>query len=202
MKHLLIICLLLVSAIQAQAQKKKAKFISIAVTNTQTVMPFGKFSSLLYKDLHPGVEAGLDFNWKTKQKHDWFQEFKAGYFFLRFVQHGIQVYTNIGYRYKFSSALSAEMVLGGGYLHSIPATAKLKLDENGEYQNNKGIGRVQAVVNCGLRVSYAIHASTKKSIRLFVQYQQHLQMPFVKSYVPLLPYNSFQVGVRRSLKSK
>ena len=89
MKHLIIFSLLF--ALSAQAQKKKQKFISLAVTNSQTATPFGKFSGLLFKDLHPGMEAGLGFNWKTKKKHDWFQEFKAGYFFHRFVQHGIPV---------------------------------------------------------------------------------------------------------------
>lgn len=199
MKHLIIFSLLF--ALSAQAQKKKQKFISLAVTNSQTATPFGKFSGLLFKDLHPGMEAGLGFNWKTKKKHDWFQEFKAGYFFHRFVQHGIPVYTNLGYRYKFSPKLSAEALLGGGYLHSIPATAKLKLDENGEYQNNKGIGRMQAMVNFGLRLNYTIKSDINKPLRLFTQYQQQLQMPFVKSYVPLLPYNVFMIGVFWSLKS-
>ena len=202
MRHFIIFGLLLVLSTEVQAQKKKQKFISLAVMNTQTAMPFGKFSSLLFKDFHPGIEAGLGFNWKSKKKYDWFQEFKAGYFFHRFVQHGIPVYSNLGYRYKFSSAFSAEALLGGGYLHSIPATAKLKLDENGEYQNNKGIGRMQAIVNFSLRFSYTIQSGTDRSLRLFTQYQQQLQMPFVKSYVPLLPYNVFMLGASWPLKSK
>ena len=202
MKHLIIFSLLLSLSAQVLAQKKKQKFISLAVTNSQTAMPFGKFSSLLFKDFHPGVEAGIGFNWKAKEKHDWFQEFKAGYFQHRFVQHGIPIYTNLGYRYKFSPKLSAEVLLGGGYLHSIPATAKLKLDENGEYQSNKGIGRMQAMVNFSARLSYNIQSGMNKPIQLFMQYQQQLQMPFVKSYVPLLPYNVFMIGASWPLKLK
>jgi len=202
MKHLIIYSLLLSLSVQVLAQKKKQKFISLAITNSQTAMPFGKFSSLLLKDYHPGVEAGIGFNWKTKKKHDWFQEFKVGYFLHRFVQHGIPVYTNLGYRYKFSPKFSTEVLLGGGYLHSIPATAKLKLDENGEYYNNKGIGRMQAMVNFSARLSYNIQSGMNKPIRLFMQYQQQLQMPFVKSYVPLLPYNVFMIGAAWPLKLK
>ena len=202
MKHLIIFSLLLSLSAQVLAQKKKQKFISLAVTNSQTAMPFEKFSSLLFKDFHPGVEAGIGFNWKAKEKHEWFQEFKAGYFQHRFVQHGIPIYTNLGYRYKFSPKLSAEVLLGGGYLHSIPATAKLKLDENGEYQSNKGIGRMQAMVNFSTRLSYNIQSGMNKPIQLFMQYQQQLQMPFVKSYVPLLPYNVFMIGASWPLKLK
>jgi len=203
MKKIILFGLVLVLAVQAQAQKeKKQKFISLAFTNSQTAMPFSKFSRLFMSDLHPGIEAGLGFNWKTKKKHDWFQEFRAGYFFHRFVQHGIPVYTNLGYRYKFSTRFSAEALLGGGYLHSIPATAKLKLDDNGEYKNNKGIGRVQGMVNFSVRASYLVNPSAKQPMRLFMQYQQQLQMPFVKSYVPLLPYNVLMIGVSRPIKSK
>lgn len=202
MKQLIIFSLLFALSMQAQAQKKKQKFVSLAVTNSQTAIPFGKLSSLLFKDFHPGVEAGIGFNWKTKKKHDWFQEFRAGYFFHRFVQHGIPVYTSLGYRYKFSSRFSAEALLGGGYLHSIPATAKLKLDNNGEYRNNKGIGRMQAMASFSIRISYSIKKGTDKSLRLFTQYQQRLQMPFVRSYVPMLPYNVFMIGISRPLKSK
>lgn len=202
MKQAITFFLLLSLTIQGQAQSKKQKQLSIALINTQSATPFGKFSSLLYKELHPGIEAGLSFNWKTKLKHDWFQEFKAGYFFHRFVQHAIPVYTNIGYRYKFSKRFSAETMIGGGYLHSIPATAKLKLDENGEYRNNKGIGRGQAMINFSLRASYTINSAGAKPIRIFSQYQQLVQMPFVKSYVPLLPYNSFMIGISWPLKTK
>lgn len=202
MKQFILFSLLIVSFTQLQAQKKKEKIVSIAVTNSQTAFPFEKFSSLLLKDFHPGIEAGIGFNWKSKKKHDWFQEFKAGYFFHRFVQHGIPVTTNLGYRYKFSQKFSTEALLGGGYLHSIPATAKLKLDNNGEYQNNKGICRMQVIANFSVRLSYTIKKGGENPVRLFTQYQQQLQMPFVKSYVPLLPYNVFMIGVSRPLKSK
>jgi hypothetical protein len=201
MKLLISFSLLCFLSTNTKAQKRQKQF-SLAVMNVQSAMPFGKFVGIFSDQFHPGVEAGIGFNWKTKSKHDWFQEIKAGYFFHRFVQHGIPVYTNIGYRYKFSSQLSSEIILGAGYLHSVPATAKLKLNDKGEYVNNKGIGRMQAMAITGLRVSYKLETNTDRPFTFFAQYHQLLQMPFIKSYVPLLPYNGFEIGVSRALKSK
>ena len=83
-------------------------------------------------------------------------------------------------------------------MHSIPDTAKRKLSEEGEYENNKGIGRMQAMATYGIGFSYVLNPAAAKTIRVFTSYQQRLQFPFVKSYVPLLPYNSFIIGLIKS----
>jgi hypothetical protein len=201
MKLLIIFLSLYLLSANVKAQKRPKEF-SLAVMNVQSAMPFGKFAGMFSGQFHPGAEAGIGFNWITKAKHDWFQEIKAGYFFHRFVQHGIPVYTNIGYRYKFSSSLSSKIILGAGYLHSIPAAAKLKLNDKGEYINDKGVGRMQAMAITGLGVSYKIKTNTTRPVTIFAQYQQLVQLPFIKSYVPLLPYNSFEIGISRALISK
>lgn len=175
------------------------KYISIAGFTTQTALPFGKFSGLFKDVAHPGAEITYGKDISNKNKHSFFLELKVAYFFHRFVQHGIPVYLNFGYRHKISSRFSAETSIGAGYMHSIPATAKLKLNGNGEYKNNKGIGRMQAMATYGLGLGYTPHPSSPKPITFFSIYQQRLQMPFVKSYVPLLPYNSFMIGIKKSL---
>ncbi|MBD0349778.1 MAG: hypothetical protein ICV65_01350, partial [Flavisolibacter sp.] len=88
------------------------------------------------------------------------------------------------------------------YMHSVPATAVLKLNEQGEYKNVKGIGRGQAIVNLTFGAHYKINLQSSKPLTLSLQYQQRLQTPFVKSYVPFLPYNSLQLGVRLPLHHK
>lgn len=200
MKHLPTIAILLFLSTISAAQSKKYK--SIALFNTQSAMPFGKLAGMFTENLHPGIEAGLGINFSVKEKHDYFWELKASYFFHRFVQHGIPVYANIGYRYKFSNRLSANAAVGGGYMHSIPATAKLKLNENGEYENNKGVGRMQAIATFGIGTGYIINPQAAKPIRLLITYQQRIQMPFVRSYVPLLPYNSFMIGISKPITTK
>lgn len=200
MKQLLITSIIALLIITANAQKQK--YLAIATFNTQTDLPFGKFAGMFSKVYHPGIEATWGKNFSIKKKHDWFWDLRAAYFFHRFVQHGIPLYTNIGYRYKFTNRISADVAIGGGYMQSIPATAKLKLDANGDYKNNKGIGRVQAIAAFGIGAGYTIYPSTNKPLKFFINYQQRIQMPFVKSYVPLLPYNSFMIGISKPLRKK
>lgn len=201
MKNMVILAGLLVSFNLMPAQSVSKKYISLGIYNTQNEFPFGKLTGLFSEVFHPGIEAGIGKNFSIKKKHDWFLELRASYFYHRFVQHGIPVYANLGYRYKFSNRFSAETSLGLGYMHSIPATGKFKL-VNGEYVNNKGVGRMQGMVNYALGLNYTLHPSDKKNITAFILYQQRLQLPFINSYVSLLPYNSFQIGVKKPFLTK
>ena len=168
--------------------------------NVGTANPFSKLGSLATGIQNPGMEFGYQFNWRNKKKHDWYQEIKLAYFYQRFVQHAIPLYTDVGYRYKFSQKWTAQATIGAGYMHSIPATAQLKLQSNGEYKNGKGIGRMQAVGVFNIGASHTLNPT--KPVTLFITYQQMLQMPFINSYVPLLPYNNLLLGISISLKSK
>ena len=55
----LLYCLLLLSA---SAQHKE---LGIAITNSNSAMPFSKFGSLFQSPFHPGIELSYGFNWKT-----------------------------------------------------------------------------------------------------------------------------------------
>ena len=135
MKTNILILIAVLIFVNTNAQRNKQ--VSIALLNTGSAYPFSQLKKLVTSIEHPGVEIGYGFNWKTMPRHDWFQEFKLSYFYHRFVQHGIPLYTDIGYRYKFSYAISAQTSIGARYMQSIPATAKLKLDANGEYKRTK-----------------------------------------------------------------
>jgi hypothetical protein len=178
------------------------KYISAAVVSTQTDYPFGKFAALIGRPLHPGIEFGYGKNINAKTNKEWFLELRLGYFFHRFVQHGIPVTVNFGYRHRVGNHFTFQASLGGGYMQSIPATGKFKLDDNGEYQRNKGAGRMQAVASFSLGAGYTIKPKAQIPYTVFSRYEQRLQFPFIKSYVPLLPYNSFHLGVQRPLHKK
>jgi hypothetical protein len=200
MKNLCFLLLLLFITIFASAQKEKE--ISIAFLNAASAYPFSQFGSLVTAVAQPGIEIGYGFNWKTKSRHDWYQEIKFGWLYHRFVQNALSLYTDVGYRYKFSKHWTAQVAIGAGYLHSIPATAKLKLDNNGEYKNDKGIGRAQAMVVLNFSPGYIIDPLSARPLKIFITYQQLLQTPFVKAYVPILPYNSLLIGCSILLQSR
>ena len=199
MRYIIVTFFLLFSlALQAQ---RKQKNVSLSFTNNNTAKPFSKFSSLFGGVLHPGIRVSYGFNWQTKPKHDWVQQFHAGYFFHRFVQHALPLYTDLGYRYKFSKSFHTTAAVGVGYMHSIPASAVLAMDEEGVYSNDKGAGRSQAIATFTLDARYIFNTSSSRPLSVFINYQQQLQAPFINSYVPILPYNSVGIGVSIPLKS-
>jgi hypothetical protein len=179
--------------------QKKEKQVTLAFTNSQSAYPFGSLSKLFSGPFHPGFEVGYGFNWKTKPKHDWYQAFRVGYFYHRFVQQGIPLYTQTGYRYKPWRQVHFNTALGLGYLHSIPGSAVLKANSDGEYENAKGIGRSQVLINLSLGTRYAL-SKKENAASVFLQYTQQLQAPFIKSYVPLLPYNNIALGFSMPFK--
>jgi hypothetical protein len=174
--------------------QKKEEQISLAFTNNHTAYPFASFAKLFSGPYHPGVELGYGFNWTTDKKHDWYQAFRLGYFYHRFVQHAIPLYTQTGYRYKPWHRMNFNAALGIGYMHSIPATAVLKMNSNGEYEKAKGVGRAQAILNFSVGGRYAINKKTDAPT-IFLQCTQQFQAPFINSYVPLLPYNTIALGL-------
>lgn len=189
-QHLLCVALLL--AVQLPAQK--VNHLSVAFTDQASAYPFAVGAGYFKSPLHPGIEVGWDRNFREKSHHDWFGAIKLGYFYHRFVQHGIPLYVNYGYRYRFSKSFSADVALGAGYLHSVAATEVLQLNDNGDYKNAKGIGRPQVMVALTAGTGYQFYINGKRPARIFLQYQGRIQTPFVKSYVPVLPYNQVALG--------
>ena len=185
--------------LNAPAQKHKPDHVRIAFTTLHTAFPFGSFSNLFTKEFHPGLEIGTGFNWKTKEKHDWFQTFEFGYSYHRFVQHSFALYSEVGYRYKFLKTFSAEVKLGAGYLHAIPAEKIFILKDDGTYKKKASLGRPQAMAGFSMGINKKVSAS---GLTVFLEYQQRLQLPFIKSYVPLLPSNMLMIGVTIPVKSK
>jgi hypothetical protein len=183
--------------LNASAQKHKPDHYSIAVTTLHTAFPFSSFSNLFVKEFHPGFEIGCGFNWKTKTKHDWFQTSKFGYSYNRFVQHSLVLYSESGYRYKFLKTFSAEAKFGLGYLHAISTEKVLKLQSDGYYKKKFNIGRPQAMAGFSFVLNKKITASGANA---FLEYQQRIQLPFIKSYVPFLPSNILMAGVKIPFK--
>ncbi len=85
--------------------------------------------------------------------------------------------------------------LGVGYLHSIPGTERFELNDQGEYEKIKNIGRAQASVKFSISAAYALN----RDLHLTLNYGVLGQLPFVKSYVPLLPYNTIQLGLAKNI---
>jgi hypothetical protein len=175
--------------------------VSLAFTNNHSAYPFSSFSALVTGAWHPGFELGTGFNWSSHKKHDWYQEIKLAYFYHQFIQHGIPLYTNFGYKYKFSRHINAQAGIGAGMLISIPDQKRYKLNSDGNYEAFNKL-RLQGMLVFNVGGAYRLALDKKHPLEVFLTYQQRIQTPYVPSYVPLLPYNSLMAGVKWAVGNK
>lgn len=172
----------------AMAQAPRRQIIA-GVFNAATSLP-GQFIS---KPLHPGFLLGAEFRYNQSAANQWFQTGKLAFSYHQYAQATLQIYSETGFRRMIWKGIGAELRLGLGYLHAFPATELFKL-ENGAYAKQTNWGRPQAMAGAALGLNYNMPERFWVN-RVFVDYQFYLQMPFVKSYVPLLPNTLLHAGV-------
>lgn len=168
--------------------------ISIALTNNATQLPGSGTLGVLHTPVHPGITIGTYKIWSAKAKHAWLQSLKLGYFYHHYSQHAISLYSEIAWSYSLAKNFGTNICAGAGYLHAIKDVQVFELSENGSYEKKKSIGSAQFAAGLQLGLFYRINRENKTPVSLFADYRFWVQAPFVKEYVPVLPYSTFQLG--------
>lgn len=190
MKKLFVLCFSFFCC-QCFAQKKPL-FNSwhFSVSNNHSSLPFHSFTKLAYKDFNPGFSFGPNKNIFHSQKA--FLGLRVYYFNLQKVQHSITISAEAGYQIKLPAGFYFYPNIGAGVMQAFTEGKTFELDSEGDYSKKTNYGRTQVVVILNERLEKRI---TTKGHSIFLTYQQSLQAPFIKEYVPLLPFNSLSLGV-------
>lgn len=168
----------------------KAKYYRFAISNSHTAKPLGSFLSLFHKEFHPGFEISAGKILKQAKKHQWLGELTLSYLYHRWVQQNGAVSANGGYRRLIGESWGASVKMGAGYQASLPAGKVYAITDNGlKEKGNTLRSQVIAAISIG-----ADKTINDRGVKLFMDYQQKIQMPFIKEYVPLLPYNTLLLG--------
>lgn len=114
------------------------------------------------------------------------------------MHHGIPLYTQLGYKYRFYKNFRIAAYLDAGYMHTFSDIGIYKLNGNGEYERTGRAGKAHAMFGYSLTLSYTFTGS-KATITPFIQHQFWMMTPFVKTYVPMLPNSAFHVGAYFSI---
>lgn len=161
-----------------------------SVFNQATLLPGTAFFS---KPVYLGVSVGTAFRYNKSTRNEWFQTAKIAVSRHQYVQTAVQLFSEAGYRRAIWGGIGAELRLGAGYLHAVPATEVFQL-KNGVYESAKRGGRPQFMGTAAVGLGYQLPKG-RRAPRVFVEEQFWLQMPFVKSYVPLMPNTALHLGV-------
>lgn len=175
------------------AQGRSQFPVVISVFNTASELPGTGYLGVFTNPIHPGISIGTEYSYKSNPHHQLFQTVNLSYFFHQYAQHGIQLYSEFGYRYWLKNGLHFGPKLGIGYLHSIPEAQVFKLNANGEYDRKINFGRAQFMADFVVQIGYEFRK--ENPIDVFLNYQFLMQMPFVNEYVPILPNSALHVGV-------
>lgn len=176
-------------------------------------MPPASIVAVFNQPLRPGLSVGYEFGWRETIKNPkyqeinttslggkqvytgkWFQDVKLSYYYHEYFNHALVLSTQAGYR-KYIKKFSAEASLHLGYMHSFLLTEQFEKQVDGSWKAGNLPSRGYGVAGAGIGVGY--DAGYNYNIRrFFVNYDFRLQMPFIKSYVPILPNGILSVGLQ------
>jgi hypothetical protein len=186
MRYILIF--LLLWQYNAQAKKLVLNPCQIRVSAIRPAFPLTKFYGVIGDGpIHPMLEVGTSFNWNQSPKNCFFQSINMGFAYHRFLQSMLPIYSDLNYMRMISfkkQKIGAGLSLGAGYLHSFPLTDQFKM-VNGVYEQVGRMGRSQAMLKVGAFIRFK---------QFTFGYNNIIQTPFVKSYVPLMPYNCLSLS--------
>lgn len=170
--------------------------LTAAVFNASSLLPGAGNLLVTATPIHPGFNLGAEFLWREGGHHRWIQTAKLGYFYHRYSQYAVQLYTEFGYRRHFGGTqqFALEARLGGGYLHAISDLDQFETSVEGNYEKKHTLGRPQAMFGLALGPQYTFEITKGIPLRLYIDYQFFMQTPFVKKYVPMLPYTALHIG--------
>jgi hypothetical protein len=184
----------ILAPISLQGQSGYKKELQVSLFNNAIAFPFSGKAGIIHAPIHPGFTLGIASRINHHPHHQLFVHAKFAYLYQKWVQHGIHLYPEFGYRYAFGSGIAIEADLGVGYMHSFSDLQQFKLNSQGEYKRVVSIGRAGLMASLAMGLSYDLQRKKNIPMRLFTQYQLWFQTPFAKSYVPVLPNAALHIG--------
>lgn len=180
------------------AQSSDSKLISISIFNNATLLPPESMTAMFNQPVHPGGTVAYEFGWKETKMHKWFQNVGISYFYHRYVYQALMLNTQAGYRRKINR-LTIEGYMQLGYMHAFLLTDRAVFQSDGTYVVRQGFGKPQFITGAGIGLGYNL-GGDKRIRRIFLNFDFRVQMPFVKSYVPLLPNGALSLGMQFNIK--
>ncbi len=173
------------------------------VSNNTTSFPVTGYGTLFHSQFHPGADLFWELKLNKKVHNQFWFKVDFGGYYHRFFQTAFRIQPNINYRLAISPCFAFDLALGGGYLHSFTEYSRFKLNDTGQYVKVSAVsGRPQYIAGFMIGANIGLIKASPDKIRLLLQFRTLMQGPFAKSYVPLLPLNSFALGLSFPLKSK
>jgi hypothetical protein len=172
------------------------------LSNNTTGLPVIAYPDLFYSQFHPGVDITYGHQLNKSVKNKVYLNGTMGFYHHQFVQNLLRIYPTVSYERVLSDRALIQVGLGGGYGISFEGKNAFKLLEDGTYENKKFFGaRSQYLMAVKFGFIYTLFKDNESKPKLTFQLKSFMQGTYVKSYVPLLPINSVNLGIRFPLNN-
>jgi len=176
--------------------------LGFGLSNNVTAWPVIGYPKLFYSQFHPGIDIILEKQINKKIKNQLWAEANLGSYYHRFFQTAVKLNLNLHYRYFFNPRFFSDIGFGGGYLHSFYKYQLFKINANGDYVQETGVkGRPQYVMGFCLGAGVGLKKSDPDYLRLLIQFRSSVQGKFAGNFVPVVPNNTFLLGLTHRFNS-
>ncbi len=180
----------------------QSKHIGLTLSNNTTGLPILAYPELFYSQFHPGIDAFYSLQLNNSENNKILLKANLGFYYHQFVQSLLRIYPTVNYERELNQKLSLGVGLGGGYGLSFEGKNAFVFKEDGTYENKGFFGaRSQFLIAFEIGAGYSLKANNENSPILICQFKSFMQGNYVKSYVPLLPLNSINIGIRLPIKN-
>ena len=172
--------------------------VNISVFNEATAVPFTRFFTI---PIHPGIQVGTEFNYKTGEHGRLFQTANLSYYYHNYLSQGIGLTSEVGYEYRLSFGLAFAGLVGIGYLHTF-ATSEEFVFKDGYYEKRADFGNSRLYPSLSLDIGYYFRSADKASPKIFMRYQSWAEYPYSPGFIPLMTHINLHLGVKFFIRYK
>lgn len=172
--------------------------INLSIFNEATAIPFTQAFST---PIHPGLQIGTEFNLKSRPLARLFQTANLSYFYHHRLNHGISLYSELGYEQRLQSGPAFSALFGLGYLHTF-ATAEEFSFQDGQYRNRNDRGNARLMASLAFDVGFYLKKDQPSSPKIFLRYQSWLEYPYSPGFIPLMTHTNLHLGAKFFLTKK
>lgn len=172
--------------------QEKAIPINVSLFNESTAIPFTRF---ITTPIHPGLQIGTEFNYKTKEHSRLFQTINISYFYHNYLAQGIGLNTELGYEYRLKFGLALSALLGIGYMHTF-ATAEEFTLINGQYEKKTDRGNARLYPSLSIDIGYYLKKTDTNSPQIFIRYQSWAEYPYSPDFIPVMTHINLHIGAK------
>ncbi|GIL23119.1 MAG: hypothetical protein BroJett042_16320 [Bacteroidota bacterium] len=191
------ITLLLLSPLLGHGQQKLIP-IHVSLFNESTAIPFTKF---ITTPIHPGLQAGTEFEYKQKTHSRFFQTANINYFYHNHLAQGVGLSSEFGYEYRLKSGLAFATLFGLGYLHTF-STAEEFTHTNGKYEQKFDKGNARLYPSLSFDIGYYLAKENVSSPKVFMRYQSWAEYPYSPGFIPIMTHINLHLGTKFFISRK